>query len=53
MANKPCIGMVTCSYCKAKFPVIWNGNFKINCFKCNKDVNVKRQKMKDVKLLNT
>lgn len=48
MANNPVMGMVTCPYCKAKIPVVWNGNFKFRCIYCHKDFRIKRQKLKNV-----
>ena len=48
MANKPVLGVAVCPYCKAKNPVIWDGNFKYPCWHCHKDFKVKRQKLKNV-----
>lgn len=48
MANNPVMGVAICPFCKAKNPVIWDGNFKYPCMQCHKDFKVKRQKLKNV-----
>lgn len=48
MANKPVLGLATCPYCGTKNPVIWNGNFKYPCAKCERQFLVKRQKLRNV-----
>lgn len=47
MANKPVIGLATCSICSAQVPVIWDGNRKQICPKCGKYFKVKRTALRN------
>lgn len=52
MANKPCMGLIRCQ-CGRDIPVAWNGNYSCSCPFCHRKLNVKRQRMKQVRHVDT